>query len=579
MIRLQKIEHRGENRIGLFFKFDLNVIEKIKQLPHRRFSKSKQCWYIPYSSESFSNFKKLGLPFDIQINTPSKRRTEHTAKSFDKPPIVESSTPPVVQAITSEKPPATIIHKREYPIEVVLQGQHLHIQCPYQKAIIEKLKSLKSSYWNKKSKRWICRATLHNAEQLQHHFQIWTKSAFDEILSLIKIGTSKKQACVRVTKAREEYLAIQIWHSSSLVNWIKTVPDRTYDSSKKRWLIPLHSSILARLQVKCQEEDIRFIDLSPKELSYDRFAKKGNWKSFQNHLLAKYTLLLQPHLKKYTDKLILERYSKQTIKSYTNGFAHFLNYCHDKQISFDAIRFEDIEIYLNGIAMKDISYSTLNKFYSGVQFWYEKVERRGRFHLEGLNRARKEKSLPKVLSQGQVKMLFQQVQNMKHQCMLYLAYGAGLRAGEIIHLRHHDVQFDRQQLWVRKGKGKKDRAIMLSPSLAIVLKKYIVKYQPQYWLFEGLEKGMPYSPSSLSVLFRRARQAAKLPKHLSLHSLRHSFATHLLEKGTDIRIIQELLGHSDIKTTLIYTHVSNRTIKNVQSPIEDIDLSTLKVDK
>ena len=149
-------------------------------------------------------------------------------------------------------------------------------------------------------------------------------------------------------------------------------------------------------------------------------------------------------------------------------------------------------------------------------------------------------------------------------------HGGGLRIGEIVHLRVHDIQFERQQLWIRKGKGKKDRVVMLSAALSKLLQIYMQKYKPVFWLFEGQNKEKPYTKSSLAKVFKRAKEKAGLTEAFTMHSLRHSFATHLLEQGTDIRIIQSLLGHSDIKTTLIYTHVSNNLIQKVKSLLDDL---------
>ena len=176
------------------------------------------------------------------------------------------------------------------------------------------------------------------------------------------------------------------------------------------------------------------------------------------------------------------------------------------------------------------------------------------------------------MSSGEVNRLFEQLQNTKHRCMIYLAYANGLRNGEIIHMRKHDIHFERNEMLIHKGKGAKDRILQLSPLICKVLTSYIEEYKPDYWLFEGQQKTFPYSSSSIDAVFRRARDKAGLNKAYHLHDLRHSFATHLLEKGTDIRIIQELLGHSDIKTTLIYTHVSNNMKKNITSPIEYLGL-------
>lgn len=374
----------------------------------------------------------------------------------------------------------------------------------------------------------------------------------------------------------QEYFGFFFKYDKALLEKIKTLQGRTYEKDKKVWIIPVSSQLLSRLEQLCKDQGVLFLDHSPKQFSYERYADKGDWNTYKKYLVGRYDPSVSVYLRPYTDKLVLERYSKNTIKNYTNAYARFLLSCQADGIDLEKIGLKIIETYLNEVAGQNIAYQTLNSHYSAIQFWYEKVARLGRFEYNGLIRPRKQKSLPKVMSHRQVKLLFGELNNLKHQCMLYLAYGAGLRSGEIIHLRKHDIRFDRNELMVRKGKGAKDRLLMLSPVIGKLLQQYIEEYQPQFWLFEGQQKGAPYTTRSLGEVFKRARERAKIDEHFTLHCLRHSFATHLLEKGTDVRIIQELLGHSDIKTTLIYTHVSNRIIRNVKSPLDDLGLGDEK---
>jgi Site-specific recombinase XerD len=154
--------------------------------------------------------------------------------------------------------------------------------------------------------------------------------------------------------------------------------------------------------------------------------------------------------------------------------------------------------------------------------------------------------------------------------MLMLSYGCGLRSGEVVHLRRQDLQFQRGMILVHKGKGHKDRQVPMGKSLRKQLQKYLGEYRVGFWCFEGSREGMPYHASSLRMVFKRALAQAGLHASVRLHDLRHSFATHLMESGTDIKIIQALLGHESIVTTQIYTHVSSTSILDVVSPIEDL---------
>ena len=174
------------------------------------------------------------------------------------------------------------------------------------------------------------------------------------------------------------------------------------------------------------------------------------------------------------------------------------------------------------------------------------------------------------MSKGEVRQLFSQVQNPKHLALLMTTYATGLRASEVTRLRISDLSPERGTIRVIRGKGNRDRTVMLSPELWSILSTYMEKYEPKEWLFEGRDPSEPYAVRSLQSIVQKARKKAGLRKTISTHTLRHSFATHLLESGTDVRLIQELLGHANIETTLRYTHVSARQLSKVVSPLDDL---------
>lgn len=185
-------------------------------------------------------------------------------------------------------------------------------------------------------------------------------------------------------------------------------------------------------------------------------------------------------------------------------------------------------------------------------------------------RPKKEKKLPEVLHSGEVLHILNALSNMKHKSLLYLAYSSGLRVGEIVRLQVNDIDSKRMVIHVRQAKGKKDRYTILSSATLELLREYVRQSRPEKWLFPGQEAGTHVTECSVQKVFERAKRIAKIHKKVSIHTLRHSFATHLLEGGTDIRYIQELLGHQSTKTTEIYTHVSIRDARLVQSPLDKI---------
>jgi integrase/recombinase XerD len=189
-----------------------------------------------------------------------------------------------------------------------------------------------------------------------------------------------------------------------------------------------------------------------------------------------------------------------------------------------------------------------------------------------LPRPKKHLQLPKVLGQEELRRLFASPKNLKHKAILFIAYSAGLRVSEVINLRLQDIDREREQIFVHCSKGKKDRYVRLSPLVLDVLEQYYKKslVKPTNYLFEGQEKGKPYTIRSAQQIFTDAKQKAGILKSTSFHSLRHSFATHLLEKGVDVIFIKEILGHFDIKTTERYLHVRKDVLINIESPIDDL---------
>lgn len=186
-------------------------------------------------------------------------------------------------------------------------------------------------------------------------------------------------------------------------------------------------------------------------------------------------------------------------------------------------------------------------------------------------RPKREKRLPLVLSEEEVSSIIREIHNLKHKTVTALIYSAGLRVSEAVALKIQDIDTDRCIITIKQSKGKKDRQVPLSKKFQKLLGDYLSEYIPKTYLFEG-QKGGKYSAKSIQLIFQKACKQARVGKAATVHTLRHSFATHLLEKGTDLRVIQELLGHSSSKTTEIYTHVSARTIRNIRSPLDDLDI-------
>ena len=215
--------------------------------------------------------------------------------------------------------------------------------------------------------------------------------------------------------------------------------------------------------------------------------------------------------------------------------------------------------------------NTLHSRINAMKFYYEQVLKREKFFWE-IPRPKKQLILPKVLGEREIAELFNALQNKKHKAILFTAYSAGLRVSEVTALKLGDIDSDRMQIFIENAKGKKDRYVTLSPILLDVLRSYIkeTKPRPDKFLFEGERPGEPYSARTAQKVFQRAKEKAGIRKTISFHSLRHSFATHLLEKGIDIRFIKEILGHFSITTTERYLHVAKEKLITIESPLDAI---------
>lgn len=349
----------------------------------------------------------------------------------------------------------------------------------------------------------------------------------------------------RLHHREKDCLAFYYPFSFELNAIVKTIPGATFSWTHKCWYIEerqnLIRDILHAFQGKA-EVDITTIlpDLS------------------DDHRQA---------LRMVEQKLKLRGYSENTQRTYLQGFKDFLRFYG----SYNPVELTEIEIrnylvYL--IEKKRISRSAQNQAINAIKFFYEKVLGQER-KVYDLERPMREKRLPEVLSQEEIIRIFEALDNIKHRIMLMLIYSAGLRRSELLNLRIGDVDMNRNIVFIRGGKGRKDRQSVLGQSLNPLLTEYLEKYHPKFWLFEG-PQDCRYSESSLRQVLHRAARKAGIKKNVRVHMLRHSFATHLLESGTSTRYIQVLLGHESPKTTELYAHVSRFALDRIQSPLDQL---------
>lgn len=279
-------------------------------------------------------------------------------------------------------------------------------------------------------------------------------------------------------------------------------------------------------------------------------------------------LLIVEKLKSFERWLASKRYSESTIRTYTEALKVFMSYFAKKAI--EQIDNQDIIDFNNDyILKKELSSSYQNQFINAIKLFFRTIENK-LIVEEFIHRPKREKTLPNVLSKQEVKLIINASINLKHRTMLSLLYSCGLRSGELLRLMPMHVDSKRQLLIIKNGKGKKDRVVPLSMKTIEMLRAYYSIYKPKFYLFEGQQAGNAYDARSLQQVLKQSLAKTSIIKPVTLHWLRHSYATHLLESGTDLRYIQEILGHSSSRTTEIYTHVSTLSLQKIVSPFDSL---------
>ncbi|MCK4655191.1 MAG: site-specific integrase [Candidatus Cloacimonetes bacterium] len=347
----------------------------------------------------------------------------------------------------------------------------------------------------------------------------------------------------------EKRIALLFDYDEDVITLVKQIEGRKWSASNKFWHIPFFENYLEKLNLKFNSE-LEFIeDTDTKQESI--------------------TVTKPSFPVEYIETLKLKNYSVPTIKTYRLHFQRFLKYYQNTKL--EAITHEQIRKYLLYLVEeKKYSTSAQNQAINSIKFYYEKVLGKP-IEKYYVPRPRKEKKLPEVLSEEEVTKILKQIHNLKHKCIIYLIYSAGLRLTEVVHLKISDIKSDRKQIFIRSAKGNKDRYVILSETILILLRDYYKQYQPVKWLFEG-RHGEQFSKRAIQKIFKNAVIRSGVNKPATIHTLRHSFATHLLEHGTDLRYVQHLLGHKNLKTTERYTHVSKKAINKIKSPLDELEL-------
>jgi integrase/recombinase XerD len=360
----------------------------------------------------------------------------------------------------------------------------------------------------------------------------------------------------------ETKYALYFEKNDEIIRLLRTnFPQIHWSQSQNAWLLPFESKIKSQL----------FQVLRGKIwIDYSQLQQKHEAKSVAKpfHSLPALVEDQKAAIIRFKNYLSANRYSENTLTTYSDALSIFLRFYAHKDIS--DITNLDVETFNNEYILKNkYSASFQNQVVNAIKLFFRVVEKKS-ISVELLERPRREHRLPNVLSKEEVKDILNAHHNLKHKMMLSLIYACGLRRSELLNLTLKDIQSNRNLIIVRQSKGKKDRIVPIGNKLIESLREYYLMYKPKTWLFEGQIIGGKYSERSLELVLKQSLAKCKITKPVTLHWLRHSYATHLLESGTDLRYIQELLGHNSSRTTEIYTHVSQKSIQHIRSPFDDL---------
>lgn len=422
-------------------------------------------------------------------------------------------------------------------------------------------KKIKSEFWNEEI---IIIETLENTDKNNQVLDNITK--INENKGEIQFcqnleNTDSKNVDIRIC---EKQIVIKLPKNDIDIQFLRTFQYSKWDKIEFVWIIPSWGKNIELIK-KYFKNRINTIETISNATSPIQIELKSE-KDLEN--LPQLDFTTDEEVKRFKLWMEHKRYSSSTISTYIKAISTFLRFVMPKKSK--EINNDDMILFVNHYMIpRKLSLSYQNQAVNAARLFFKTIKG-SQIITEQIERPRREHKLPNVLSKEEVFQILNVCNNQKHKTMLSLIYACGLRRSELLNLKPEHINSQRHLLIIINAKGKKDRVIPISDKVIEMLRAYYKEYKPRTWLFEGAERGNQYSEESLSQVLKQAVTKAKIKKPATLHWLRHSYATHLLEAGTDLRYIQELLGHKSSKTTEIYTHVTEKSLKNIISPFDTL---------
>lgn len=568
-ILLERMTHRGQSIVAVRFSYDNTVIAIVKSVGCI-WSASKKTWYLLDFDRGLlplqEKLQAAGYSLIGELNNGADaangQTTEPDLKQDRDLAHIDSS-----ERISSAEDMPSLESSSGTPVEFLgCRGNYWCFRMPYHADRILALKQIKGVYWNRRHQVYLAMIHPEVGRRLEALFEV--KDTFTT--ERTRTPTVRDDYRIRVEPYAEDKrkVALYVQAPSGMIGCVKRMRGARYHKGLDCYLLP------AVPEIKCTLEDWAALYgcIVSWQLPDDYLKLKNAYykktdalnqaiDQLKGQIRHQHAPILEPLL----DYMLARNFTHNTIRTYSSSILHFLERCD----ILDPAHLTKGQIikYLGQMMARGLSSSSAHTLVNVLKFYFKHVLGRQDMDI-ALPRAKKESKLPVVLTKEECSRIFESVRNVKHRLLLLLGYGSGLRLNELVHLEWSDIQFDERMIMVRSGKGQKDRRVMLPHSLFDVLRHYQIAQGTSRYVFSGQYAGEPYSPRSVQAVMSQAVKRAGLEKRATVHTLRHSFATHLLEHGTDLRYIQTLLGHSNVKTTMIYTHVTSSKLDKLVSPLD-----------
>ncbi len=548
--------HRGERRIFLDYEFSTSINRLIKQIEGRKYSATLKKWHLPIDTD----LEQLNKQFQdiLKFEQPKEKVAKRDTKNFDKKNFELYIQHIKLRKLSKHTLEIYSLYFKEFLVD---QNGKTIENLNYREIYHYIRQKISKNYYSEAQKKQLISAIKFYYEQVLGREKMYFKLGTNAPITIIPVRLTLQELTEilkKINAPADKLLITLVYYFNYSVEQISNL---TLEQSKKllhkanKTEYKIVKTLLKDHYLKYKPKNYLFEDKQKNRISEQKIEKK----ILQ---ITSYYRLTIIYRKQIENALWQAEFSNGTKKNYQSALLNFLKYFNFRHPKL--IKNEEIKQYLQQFAWKSEAYQ--NNLINALKFYYGRVLKRPTPPTVFV-RPKRKRNLPEVLSLSEIKAIIEVTNNLKHKTLLSLIYSAGLRRSEAQNLTLNDIDSKRQIIRIRGAKGKKDRYVPLSANLLQLLRQYYKAYRPKYYLFEG-ENGGKYSFTSMSKVLKHAARRAGISRNVHLHMLRHSYATHLLEQGTDIRIIQEILGHNSIKTTERYTHIANTHLRSIKNPFD-----------